>query len=436
MSFLELEGIIDFVTSNDGSAYLLRLDSNSKSSAAAQQLLDSGVRLLSLQPPADATEAQGGGLAAVLQRAGVRLGDRVSLVCGLVLPAAVPAAADRRARCLSVLGVKRLSTQYGSGEQAGSALGGRQFGLMALMEMDCSAGWPQGLGAAALAILGQPLKISSISVEAATAWLQRVDQELSGCSRGTLRLAVNDSEVLPVAVPCTLDWMLRMRTCDTVAASENLRDLMLQRIPLEYTRADVRILVVPALAVTFCGWRGVALPGDRQVVLPAGIEGDAAKGTSLPWLGVHEVLHLFGLQHAGTAASELSPRATSTEGDPTSPMGCEGCGPGVSICPNAPQMYYLGWADPLAELDEAALPIGRAVQLTIPLQSKYRVSLVRLLPTWLPPASYTHNLYLSFRRADDDEAGNDSIELGLDASYSGKLLVHQAGAAHRLFPGA
>lgn len=53
---------------------------------------------------------------------------------------------------------------------------------------------------------------------------------------------------------------------------------------------------------------------------------------------MQETLHLFGLQHAGTADYELSSRPRSTEGDPTSPMGCERCGSDVSICPNAPQM--------------------------------------------------------------------------------------------------
>eukprot|EP00198_Chlamydomonas_reinhardtii_P010948 XP_001700285.1 predicted protein [Chlamydomonas reinhardtii] len=178
-----------------------------------------------------------------------------------------------------------------------------------------------------------------------------------------------------------------------VAASENLRDLMRQLIPQAYDRADVRIVVLPAGAVANCPWRGVSLPSDRQALLPAGND---VKGTSLPWVGVHETLHLFGLQHAGTADYELSSRPRSTEGDPTSPMGCER---------------------------------SNFVQITtfldIPLQSKSRQSLVRLLPNWLPAMSQTSNVYLSYRLADDDESGSDGIEIGLDAAYSGKLLLHQ-----------
>lgn len=57
----------------------------------------------------------------------------------------------------------------------------------------------------------------------------------------------------------------------------------------------------------------------------------------------------------------------------------------------------------------------------IPLQSKSRQSLVRLLPNWLPAMSQTSNVYLSYRLADDDESGSDGIEIGLDAAYSGKV---------------
>ncbi|PNW87916.1 hypothetical protein CHLRE_01g006900v5 [Chlamydomonas reinhardtii] len=412
LSFLPIDGIVEYISSNEGSTYLLRLDNSTGSGSnagAAAQLLAAGIRLLRLEPPADASEAQGGGLTAQMRRVGVRLGDRVSLVCGLLIQAPTSALTGQpQASCVSVLGLKRLSTQYGSGEEAGSALGGRQRALVALVEMDCSAGWPAGMGPLELAVLGQPQKVTSLTVDDGTEWLRRLDHELSGCSRGALRITVNESEVLPVAVPCVLDWLRRVQTCATWRPA--------------YDRADVRIVVLPAGAVANCPWRGVSLPSDRQALLPAGND---VKGTSLPWVGVHETLHLFGLQHAGTADYELSSRPRSTEGDPTSPMGCERCGSDVSICPNAPQMYYLGWADPLAELDADLLPVGRPLQLTIPLQSKSRQSLVRLLPNWLPAMSQTSNVYLSYRLADDDESGSDGIEIGLDAAYSGKLLLHQ-----------
>lgn len=148
---------------------IMQLDNSTGSGSnagAAAQLLAAGIRLLRLEPPADASEAQGGGLTAQMRRVGVRLGDRVSLVCGLLIQAPTSALTGQpQASCVSVLGLKRLSTQYGSGEEAGSALGGRQRALVALVEMDCSAGWPAGMGPLELAVLGQPQKVTSLTVD-------------------------------------------------------------------------------------------------------------------------------------------------------------------------------------------------------------------------------------------------------------------------------
>lgn len=86
---------------------------------------------------------------------------------------------------------------------------------------------------------------------------------------------------------------------------------------------------------------------------------------------MHLWLHLVGVEHAGTTPRlQLDPfwDAASQEADTTSCMGYEACRQSswVKVCPNAPQMYYVGWATAIADLDEGSMPLGAYLEYQVP----------------------------------------------------------------------
>ncbi|KAG2445153.1 hypothetical protein HYH02_008621 [Chlamydomonas schloesseri] len=138
-----------------------------------------------------------------------------------------------------------------------------------------------------------------------------------------------------------------------------------------------------------------------------------ATGTFWPyWNIMHEMLHNTGLFH--------SIRANSSD-----PYGDSSCimGSGYNTCLNVAQMQRLGWAEPLAALDEPALPPNTWRRFTLPALSTALANHIRISPGWLAPAALSNPnlgaLYVSYRvRA---AAGCDG---GLDDRHHGLVQLH------------
>ncbi|GIM08923.1 hypothetical protein Vretimale_12848 [Volvox reticuliferus] len=67
-------------------------------------------------------------------------------------------------------------------------------------------------------------------------------------------------------------------------------------------------------------------------------------------------------------------------------------------CPSAPELWRLGWASPLAQLNSSTLPPKTFKTYTLP--ATYVTSqgnMLRIQPDWLSKRSYTKNLYLALR---------------------------------------
>ncbi|PNW70407.1 hypothetical protein CHLRE_17g718468v5 [Chlamydomonas reinhardtii] len=91
----------------------------------------------------------------------------------------------------------------------------------------------------------------------------------------------------------------------------------------------------PAIAESLCTSATCGVFVDSSTLLPN------AAAPRPPHILMHEMLHVLGLTHAGRGLKEA--------GDPTDIMGTfGGAGRGL-LCPNAPNMYRIGWAKHINE---------------------------------------------------------------------------------------
>ncbi|GLI69377.1 hypothetical protein VaNZ11_013970 [Volvox africanus] len=158
--------------------------------------------------------------------------------------------------------------------------------------------------------------------------------------------------------------------------------------------------VLPYGMLSACGWVGLAeLSGTQTWYTPDG-DGVFNKGTVL-----QESLHNFGIYHGWRNGSEYQDNSTAM-----------GLG---NSCPSAPELRRLGWASPLAQLDNSTLPIRTFKAFTLP--ATYVTSegnMVRIQPDWLLPKAYKKNLYLALRM----QGGGDRDLLD---EFDGKVSVHE-----------
>ncbi|GIL54807.1 hypothetical protein Vafri_10496, partial [Volvox africanus] len=149
-----------------------------------------------------------------------------------------------------------------------------------------------------------------------------------------------------------------------------------------------------------CGWGGLGdLPGTQSWFSP-NISGIFSKGTVM-----QEILHNFGLYHGWKDGSEYEDHSTAM-------------GFGDS-CPSAPELWRLGWATPLAQLNSSSFPLATYKNFTLP--ATYlgpRGAMIKIQPNWLGDELYTKNIYLALRvKAAGDR---DLIE-----EFNEKLNIHE-----------
>ncbi|GIL96426.1 hypothetical protein Vretimale_2152 [Volvox reticuliferus] len=218
---------------------------------------------------------------------------------------------------------------------------------------------------------------------------------LRNCSYG--QATYSNVTVISTPVPCTRSLEL----CD----EENIAFTARMSATIMYGSAFVSsysryTYVVPYGLLSTCGWVGLAeLPGTQTWYTPDG-DGIFNKGTVL-----QESLHNFGLYHAWRNGTEYQDNSTSM-----------GWG---NSCPSAPELWRLGWASPLAQLNSSTLPPKTFKTYTLP--ATYTTSqgnMLRIQPDWLSKRNYTKNLYLALRM----RGGGDSDLLD---EFDGKVSVHE-----------
>ncbi|GIM09102.1 hypothetical protein Vretimale_12908 [Volvox reticuliferus] len=213
------------------------------------------------------------------------------------------------------------------------------------------------------------------------------------CSYGKMVFDRQALKVVPVAVNCSLPIAMCNEDAISMAAK--------QALP-----ADIQIgsyshfvFVLPANMAVTCGWVGLAeLPGTQSWFTPDNL-GIFSKGTVM-----QEMLHNFGLYHGWKDGLEYEDYSTAM-------------GSGDS-CPSAPELWRLGWATPLAQLNSSSFP--RATYNTFNLPATYLGPtgvMIKIQPDWLDPL-YTKNLYLALRMK---AAGDRDL---LD-QFSGKMNMHE-----------
>ncbi|GIL56045.1 hypothetical protein Vafri_11502 [Volvox africanus] len=163
------------------------------------------------------------------------------------------------------------------------------------------------------------------------------------------------------------------------------------------------VYVLPNGIEDACGSMGAAeLPGTQTWFLPNNI-GIFSKG-----IVMQEMLHNFGIYHGWRNGVEYNDSSSAT-------------GSGAS-CPSAPELWRLGWATPLAQLNSSTFPLATYMNFVLPATHLGPAGImIKIQPDWLG-TKYTKNLYLALRV----KAAGDK---DLSEEFNGKLNIHELSSA-------
>ncbi|KAG2449867.1 hypothetical protein HYH02_005390 [Chlamydomonas schloesseri] len=191
----------------------------------------------------------------------------------------------------------------------------------------------------------------------------------------------------------------------------------------------------PAMAESICTVSTCSIFVDASTLLPP-VSAAAAAPPRPPHVLMHELLHVQGLSHAAYGALEA--------GDPTDVMGTfGGAGTGL-LCPNAPNMYRIGWAKPINPpgtppfIIETSGAWGNLTAknfttdswirgLIIPAQGTRDDNMIVVNvgaednSSGVKKAAGAQSYYFSYRVRNNTANGYDS---GLSGDYNKKVLVH------------
>ncbi|KAG2499452.1 hypothetical protein HYH03_002399 [Edaphochlamys debaryana] len=215
------------------------------------------------------------------------------------------------------------------------------------------------------------------------------------CSYGAMTFDTAGSKVIAAAVPCSASILACNEEAIAAAADRAARTQLGDDAVDQFTHTS---FVLPTGLVNRCGWVGLAeLPGYRTWFTPDN-DGFFHKGTYM-----QEIVHNFGIYHGWRNGIEYNDASTS--------MG-EG-----KACPSAPELWRLGWAKPVAELNAAGLPEGQSLQFSLPPTYLSSKNMLKIKPEWLGD-SYSKNVYVALRVA----RGGDSDLL---PEFREKINVHE-----------
>ncbi|GIL81582.1 hypothetical protein Vretimale_729 [Volvox reticuliferus] len=214
------------------------------------------------------------------------------------------------------------------------------------------------------------------------------------CSYGKMVLDRQALTVVSTVVPCTA--AIAQCNEDAIAAAAKLQVASTGVQIGSYTHF---LYVIPDGLVMTCGWVGLGeLPGTQSWFSPDSM-GIFSKGTVM-----QEILHNFGLFHGYKDGMEYEDYSTAM-------------GFGDS-CPSAPELWRLGWATPLVQLNSSSFPLATYNTFTLPATFLGPTGvMIKIQPDWLD-TFYRKNLYLALRvKAAGDR---DLLE-----QFNGKLNIHE-----------
>ncbi|GLI71187.1 hypothetical protein VaNZ11_016300 [Volvox africanus] len=163
------------------------------------------------------------------------------------------------------------------------------------------------------------------------------------------------------------------------------------------------LFVLPKNFGAICGWVGLAdSPGTRSWYSPDNV-GILEQGKVM-----QELLRNFGLSSAWRNGVEYDDYSTAM-------------GFGDS-CPSAPELWRLGWATPLAQLNSSSFAAN--VYQTFALRATFLGPtgvMIKIQPDWMGPSAYKKNLYLALRV----KAASDRLLL---EEFNGKVSLHELDA--------
>ncbi|GIL56070.1 hypothetical protein Vafri_11530 [Volvox africanus] len=201
--------------------------------------------------------------------------------------------------------------------------------------------------------------------------------------------------VVSSVIPCSTDII---KNCKFYA----IANASLRQLP-----ADIQIglysnivYVLPDGLERACGFPGIAEISGRQTWVLPNNDGIFSKGRVM-----QEMLHNFGLWHGWRNGVENDDNSTAM-------------GWGAS-CPSAPELWRLGWATPLAQLNSSTFPLATYMNFVLPATYLGPAGImIKIQPDWLGTNNYTKNLYLALRvKAEGDR--------DLSEEFNGKLNIHE-----------
>ncbi|GIL54686.1 hypothetical protein Vafri_10420, partial [Volvox africanus] len=220
----------------------------------------------------------------------------------------------------------------------------------------------------------------------------------ASCSYGKMTFNRIMLTVVPITIPC--DQTI-YNTCNEDALALVAR----KRLPpgvFDYMYTHF-MYVLPRDMSPICGWVGIGeLPGTQSWCTgdPTGV---FSKGTVM-----QQIVGNFGIYPSYRDGVPYDDSSTAM-------------GSGDS-CPSAPELWRLGWATPLAQLNSTSFP--QFIFQTFTLPATYvgaDNAMIKIQPDWLG-AAYVKNLYLALRiKADGDVALLDQ--------YNKKLNIHEVKSA-------
>lgn len=218
------------------------------------------------------------------------------------------------------------------------------------------------------------------------------------CSYGQLTFSKSSFQATTVTIPCT-DKVI---SCDVDEIAAIIMQNMQSTSDANKTMKKLNLYVLPTEIIMNCGWVGIAERLGTKSWYSSTTDGILSQGTVM-----QEILVNMGLYNAWKDGVMFDDYSTSM-------------GFGES-CPSAPELYQLGWATPLAELNSTSFAPNTYANFTIP--ATYLSpsgAFLKMKPDWLG-YEYTKNLYLSLRV----KAGGDRLLIN---EFDGKLNIHASSA--------
>ncbi|GIL61816.1 hypothetical protein Vafri_16206 [Volvox africanus] len=215
----------------------------------------------------------------------------------------------------------------------------------------------------------------------------------SNCSYGTMVLDKSNLKVVPIVIPCLAE----------ITANCNVDKIGINsQLPLptgiEIGSYSHYVYVLPD-GLTSCTWFGLGMiPGTETWYLPV------KPAIFSRGIVMQEILHNFGLYHGWQNGVEYEDYSTAM-------------GRGNS-CPSAPELWRLGWATPLVQLNSMSFPMATYKTYTLPATYLGPTGvMIKIQPDWLGEL-YKKNMYLALRVK---MAGDrDLLE-----QFNGKVNIHE-----------